>query len=296
MAGRFRFSFPPRRHQNDPWFRIGTLEVTTTVLVTLVCTLTIFLWAADPVNSRDTGLLRHFVLFPDQVKDGQVWRLVTWPFVSGPDPQFLWTILRIALFWWFGRDLEAQIGRVRFALLLLAVVIVSGLVATGLDVGLLGIRYVELAVFVLYVAEHPGAQFFFGIPGWIIGVVFVGAELLDLVSDRLWELVYVLLVALGTGLLVGRHYGLAEEQAWIPHVKATGGPRAPARSRRRKPRRGEVVVSGPWGGPAPVSSAADQAEVDRLLDKISAVGMDGLTADEKRRLKEASERLRRERG
>jgi hypothetical protein len=35
--------------------------------------------------------------------------------------------------------------------------------------------------------------------------------------------------------------------------------------------------------------------VDRLLDKISAVGLDGLTADEKRRLKEASERLRRER-
>jgi hypothetical protein len=51
-------------------------------------------------------------------------------------------------------------------------------------------------------------------------------------------------------------------------------------------------VSGPWGG----STTADQAEVDRLLDKISAVGMGGLTNDEKRRLREASERLRRERG
>jgi len=36
----------------------------------------------------------------------------------------------------------------------------------------------------------------------------------------------------------------------------------------------------------------DQAELDLLLDKISANGMDGLTADEKRRLNELSKRLR----
>ena len=36
----------------------------------------------------------------------------------------------------------------------------------------------------------------------------------------------------------------------------------------------------------------DQAELDALLDKISADGMDGLTADEKRRLNELSKRLR----
>ena len=73
MAGRFRFSFPPRRHHDDPWFRIGALDVTTTVLVALVCSLTIFIWTADP------GLLRHLVLFPDKVRGGQIWRLLTWP-------------------------------------------------------------------------------------------------------------------------------------------------------------------------------------------------------------------------
>jgi hypothetical protein len=52
------------------------------------------------------------------------------------------------------------------------------------------------------------------------------------------------------------------------------------------------VVAGPWAPPTP-NTSADQAEVDRLLDKISAQGIDALTADEKRRLKEASERLRR---
>lgn len=36
----------------------------------------------------------------------------------------------------------------------------------------------------------------------------------------------------------------------------------------------------------------DQHEVDQILDKIAVVGMDGLTADEKKRLNEASRRLR----
>ncbi len=44
--------------------------------------------------------------------------------------------------------------------------------------------------------------------------------------------------------------------------------------------------------PAATSSDHDQAELDALLDKISANGMDGLTADEKRRLNELSKRLR----
>ena len=37
---------------------------------------------------------------------------------------------------------------------------------------------------------------------------------------------------------------------------------------------------------------ADQADMDWLLDKISASGMDSLTPDERRRLDEHSRRLR----
>ncbi len=35
MAGRFSFSVPGRRNASDPWFRIGTLDVKTTMLVVL---------------------------------------------------------------------------------------------------------------------------------------------------------------------------------------------------------------------------------------------------------------------
>ena len=85
-----------------------------------------------------------------------------------------------------------------------------------------------------------------------------------------------------------------------------------SRRSRRAPRRagssgGGAVVEGPWGAssrggptrgaplpqpPRPADDPRDQAELDHLLDKISANGMDGLSNEEKRRLNELSKRLR----
>jgi hypothetical protein len=62
------------------------------------------------------------------------------------------------------------------------------------------------------------------------------------------------------------------------------------------------VVEGPWGErrgaplppppSTPSASPADQVELDRLLDKIGATGMDSLSSAEKQRLNELSKRLR----
>ena len=299
MAGRYRFSFPQRRQQDDPWFRIGNLDVTTTVLVALLSLASMVVYAVN----RD--VLLRFVVWPEKVWSGQVWRLVTWPVIT--DGNILWGIVSIAIFWWFGRDLEAQIGRVRFAVLLAAVTIGSGLLAAGLDIGIVGLRYVELAVFILFIAEHPRIPFFFGIPGWIIGAVFVGAEVLQRLGNREFEQMWVTLVSIAIALLLGRSFGLAADQAWIPNLGGGAlGRRSPAAARTRRPGKKRAkgaraatqsgsVVSGPWAPPSP-TAAADQAEVDRLLDKIAAQGIDALSNAEKQRLKEASERLRRERG
>ena len=59
------------------------------------------------------------------------------------------------------------------------------------------------------------------------------------------------------------------------------------------------MVDGPWrSGPPPMPPAAvppslaDQEELDALLDKIGATGMDSLTSGEKKRLNDLSKRLR----
>jgi hypothetical protein len=113
---------------------------------------------------------------------------------------------------------------------------------------------------------------------------------------------FVILVSLTAARSLGAATG------WeIPHIPlpSSGGKRrsaGPVRSSkgkvRGKGRSGHPVVEGPWTAPTPTpvsnnkETAAAQAELDDLLDKISASGLDSLTADEKRRLNELSKRLR----
>jgi membrane associated rhomboid family serine protease len=298
MAGRFSFSVPERRNASDPWFRIGTLDVSTTVLVVLTCVASMFLWAV----SRDAWL--NLVLLPDSVRSGEVWRLVTWPLANQPG---LWPVLTLAIFWYFGREVEGLLGRTRFAVMLVLLAVIPGLVGTILDIPDYSLAGVELAVFLVFIAEYPYARFFFGIPAWAIGAVVVGIQLLQYLGYRETERIVLLFVTIAVAALTARSMGLAQSLPWIPKVPYPGR----TGQRRRRPRatrssRGDVI-DGPWGTtsrggptrgaplpqpPRPADGGQDQAELDHLLDKISANGMDGLTGDEKRRLNELSKRLR----
>lgn len=91
-----------RDHSGDAWFRLGKLDVTSTVLVVLIGAVGVVASAFAPVLYQ----VGRFV--PAEVLQGQVWRAVTWPFVDGIS---LWSILTLVLLWYFGRDLENQVGR-----------------------------------------------------------------------------------------------------------------------------------------------------------------------------------------
>lgn len=304
MAGRFSFSVPERRNASDPWFRIGTLDVTTTMLVVLASVATMFIWAA----SQSAWL--NLVLLPDSVRSGEIWRLVTWPVANQPG---IWEVLTIAIFWYFGREIEGLLGRTKFAVMLLLLAVVPGIVGTALGIGDFGLRPVELAVFLIFIAEYPYARFFFGVPAWAIGAVIVGIQLLQYLGLRETERIILLFVTIAVAALTARSMGLAQSLPWIPKIpfpgSASGG--GGSRRKRRSSRRsgasgGGAVVEGPWGAssrggptrgvplppPRPADDPRDQAELDLLLDKISANGMDGLSNDEKRRLNELSKRLR----
>lgn len=301
MAGRFSFSVPERRHGGDPWFRIGQLDVTTTVLVVGLCVLSLFVWAID-----ETALLR-LALLPDDVRSGQIWRIVTWPFYNELDS--IWTVLTIAIFWYFGREIEGRLGRSRFAVLLLIMAVVTGLAATVLNVEYGTIRPIEFGVFLIFVAGNPYARFFFGLPAWVLGLVFVVIEVLQLLNLRQEDRILLLFITIATALIAAKSMGLAEATPWIPALPWGQGKSArPARRRppkRKPPRGGGGVVAGPWAapgggrasGPLPQPpgngpSAQDHAELDALLDKISAGGLDALSATEKKRLNELSKRMR----
>ena len=305
MASRFSISVPGRRGPNDPWFRIGTLDVTTTVFVILMCVVSMLVWALE---GPDHPILDKLILWPELVLDGQIWRIATWPVPNAPD---IWLVIMLAVFWYFGTEVERLLGRVRFAVFLGLVTVIPGIVGTLIDLPQWGIRPVELCVFLLFVAEFPFARFFFGIPGWVIGAVILGIEILQLLGDRNEKGIVFLFVALAVAAITARSMGLLSNFPWVPAVPIGGlgrshrRQRSPAKQRRSR-RGGGDVVAGPWTSstrsgptgslpqpPPSVQALSDQAELDAILDKISELGMDGLTGDEKSRLNELSKRMRR---
>jgi len=276
---------PSNRDRTDPWFRLGSIDITSSVLVAFVCVVSFFVYAINK------SWLNPFIFISGDVRSGEVWRLLTYPLVNPPD---IWVVISIAIFWYFGSQVENQLGRVRYLWLLLLVTVLPGLVATLIDLpyAYYGIRSVELAIFVVFACENPKMPFFFGIQAWIIAAVVVGVELLQLTGDRQSELLLVYLAALVTAVWTARSFGMLNDFQWLPRIRLPKRSKVPKSTSRPGSSGRQVVVDGPWPTTPAYKPMPDQAEVDQILDKIALVGMDGLTSDEKRRLNEASKRLR----
>lgn len=277
MAGRSPISFPGRRDRDDPWFRIGNLDVTSSVLVPALCVVSMFVWTISP------SAIGTIELITAEVGRAQLWRLVTWPLANRPD---IWTALMLAMLWFFGRELERMIGRNRYLILLGTLAVVPGIVATLVGINMSGAHTVEVAVFCVFCAQLPDIRFWGAIPAWVFAVVIVGIEVLQLIGLRETDQILVLAASLVTAALVARAFGLLTDYPWIPVI---------ATRRRRTPQRRDApkVVAGPWQAPADARlSDAEQAELDSLLDKTSANGLDALSRSEKARLNELSKKLR----
>ncbi|MCU1398385.1 MAG: hypothetical protein JWN62_1494 [Acidimicrobiales bacterium] len=296
MPGRYRFSMPSSRDHSDPWFRLGSIDVTTTVIVAFLCVLSFFVYAADKTLLYTLYLIPSENSVTGSVKGGQIWRLVTWPIANQPD---IFVVLSVAIFWYLGSRIEAQLGRVKYLWLITLITLLPALIAVGLDVETSGIRTLEIAIFVVFVCENPKMPFFFGIPAWILAVVIVGIDVLQLLGDRQSEVLVVYVASIITAVWTARSMGMINDFQWLPQIKLPGRSRATSSSGNKKRKivrtsggSSPVVVDGPWPTTPVYRPMQDQAEVDKILDKIALVGMDGLTSDEKKRLNDASKRLR----
>jgi len=283
----------PGRGSDDGWFRLGSVDVTTTVLVVVVAIVSFVVWAVEPPGKPIQSAL---LLNPDSFLHGQVWRVFTWP-IAYPNGMGIFDIIAVAIFWYFGTEIEGLLGKKRMAWFLGLVTVGLGLLwvavaEIGFRFGLLfSLNQLELMVLLVFIAEYPRRRFFFNIPGWVIGVVIVGISVLGYIGTRDWLLLVNLLLGLALTAIIARSLGLMAELTWVPNLAIRRKPKKPKRSRRGG---GEgTVVTGPWQPTPTPPVSRDQAELDALLDKISATGMDSLTAQEKDHLLVLRDRLRR---
>ena len=304
MSDQFAAIF--RRRPNDGWFRAGRFDVTTT---DIICALGVFSMFVYGFSIDTFGRL---AFIPAAVRNFEIWRLFTWPIATEPA---IWPLLGLVFFWLFGQQLESLFGRGKFLVWVIALTVIPALILTLL--GALsnsidfmfqyGLSSLFLGGIWVYAATYPGVKWFEVIPLWALAAVFTVLNLLQFTGTDQTGQVIFLLVSVGVALVAGRSLGLAT--GWpIPHIPLDPvGSNSSGRSKKKSKSKSKRaagssksggVVQGPWkNAPAPMPpptgpSPADQVELDSLLDKIGANGMESLTGDEKKRLNDLSKRLR----
>ncbi len=283
MAGRpSSRNIQSRRGPGDPWFTMGTVDVTTSVLVPLI---TVIVWVAASVSP---SVLTAVWLSRASYRTGFVWQLLTWPFASMAS---LAGAIGLFFFWSFGRILEEPLGPTRYLRFLAICTAIVGLGALLLDLFtrssalltenrlentlftylpiLAGPRLVSMGVAVCVAAEFPHLRSFFNIPIRLLVGAFLAIEVLQALGTRYWLYLAQLAFAVVVFLTALRSFGLGSElPSWIPRLPlpakltgsgARGRPLSSKSSgsrssgglgnalKRGGSKRSGSVVAGPWG-------------------------------------------------
>jgi hypothetical protein len=299
---------PSGRGPSDPWFRLGTLDVGTTVLITIL-SVAAMLFGAATMRTSLGGVL---TLDPDAILHGEVWRIVTWPFAY-PNGVSFWSLLNVVMFWYFGKDLEEHLlGRARMLQFVASVTVLFAVVALGIEAIFAdgsslvvdsGLNTVELVVLLAWIAEWPQRRFLFNIPAWVFGSVILALSLIQYLQYGVWWMALYLVLGLVLSTIAARSLGMLSEhhavpKLHLPHRQKRGGtarhqhgPRA--RRAHRHPSQGTTVVTGPWQGSTAPAESPDEARMNALLEKIHASGQASLSSEEQKELLELRDRLRR---
>lgn len=261
-----------RDHSGEAWFRIGRFEITTTVLIVGLGAIGSIVATLVPVVFRELYFDAQLLL------SGNVWRVLTWPFVSILSP---WAALSLAMLWYFGRDLERQIGRRAMASLYIgmwaSLTAITTVVWLANGSGrLAGLGLVQFIVLLLWIAEYPQRPFFFGIKAWVLGAIYLGLQLVLLLASSQFSSLITLVGALAFSAVFARRAGLLSEWAVVPGRRRSRVPRVPRSEQRAAQRR-----------------ASDAERIDDLLEKISGQGIHSLTASERRELEKLRQRRQR---
>lgn len=229
------------------------------------------------------AVLANLGFASDRVLRGEVWRIVTYGLVNPPS---VWFLVDMCMIVWFGRDLERTLGRRKFLSFYGLTYLLIPLVYTAMGLWFPTATYGQrngLALLVAFATLFPGAMFFFNIPAKWIAIAFVAINALSAVYlGNGVELLTILIVNAWAFLFIRFHQGVLA----FPTI----------RGRERDAPEFRVVpdIEPRKQGQASARKQASMAEVDALLDKIAQYGIGSLTAQERARLDEAREHLRRD--
>jgi membrane associated rhomboid family serine protease len=223
----------------------------------------------------------------------KVWKLLTYAFT---DHSVFGLIGNLMWLWVFGGTLAAVIGSKHIFNLYIVVTILLGILAGILclfagekyPVFLLGFDMVTIAVAAACVYKIPHQKLSFmlvgSIPIWIVGIVFLLFKIFAFPSKAM---VLVLLLSFLAGVL-GFLYMVAFNKdpnffEWQGFRNFFNG-----LFKKKKKNKGKLVAI--TGNKKQWSNTESQEQLNKILDKISEKGMDGISNDEKKFLENYSKR------
>ncbi len=270
MSDRYEFS-DPRRDPDGGWFQLGDIPASTTLIGTAFSIAALF---ASAISGSTGSFNETTWLSANAISQLEAWRIITWPLATQVS---LWSFLAVVVFYLIGSQLEMMLGKERMLQLLAGIVVVPAAAAALLaftiapdGAPLLGWHQLNLGLIITFATVVPSARFFFRIPAWGFAVALVALQILLALANRQFiEMFYTIGLAIFVVAFVTR-VGLAHES--VSKILPT-----PLAQKRTKPK---LTVAAP-----PV----DESEMNRLLDKLNS---EGLSKQEKKRLKELSDQLK----
>jgi len=280
MADRYAFTSPFSKG-GEPWFKVGQIEVTTTVAL-LILTIIAMFWSAIEGSTA----LQYLPLATDSVTEGQVWRIISWPFYNDIS---LWTFISIVVLYLLGSQLELQLGKTEYMILISTIIIlpaiiisISAFFTNQSDVSIFGIRFITLGLIIAIAAMNPFAMFFLRIPAWVLAGAFVLLELLSyLAEDENLAALFIIIISASIVLALkslGRAHPTFD---WVPAVPL------PTENtvRNKKSKKSKAKLDS-------ILTTQDEVEMNILLDKISHSGEKSLSKAEKKKLKIYSNKIK----
>lgn len=263
-------------------------------MVTMLIIVNVAVFLANFLLSAGNGALARSLALQTETLWNPLhwWQFVTYGFTH--DPQHIGHILfNMATLYFLGRSVEDRLGKWEFFRFYMIAIVLCGVVWCGLHQSnpgsVIGASGATTAVAMLFVFLFPQATLMlymaFPVKAWVVGVLIIVGNLFQpMGSAGVAYDVHLVGAAFATAYFFSKwNFGFmgAALSQWTSNA-------------RRK--RSRLKVHDPAEGNRVERPNKDDAESDRILDKIYREGEDSLSAKERKFMEQYSRRVRQRRG
>jgi membrane associated rhomboid family serine protease len=285
-------------HASPQRFSSGTrMMVTNLVILNAgIYLLEIFLTRQPSPTSSGYWLLDILRVTPEVLLQPWLWwKLLSYGFAHAPPPDIGHVFWNMFGLWVFGRDVESIYGPKEFLRIYLTTIVLGGLVwclresLADTNSYLIGASGAVTAIILLFVLHFPKRtillMFVLPVPAWVVGLLIIGGNIMMLLQAQNSDLSVAFDVHLAGAVFAIAYFRFGWNLGRL--LPDFGGLRGGWPRFRRRP---QLRVHDPDEGES--SYHQEDAEADRILDKVARDGMDSLSKKERRILEDYSRRMR----